>query len=93
MEAATINKNFKSALTLEEALAAFFKAHSTEDTQVLFWKFFQCWVTRDCNIKADLSDEEVALFFDQLMDLVAAAYILHQANGALENKQEGEGHE
>lgn len=74
-------------------MKTFFGEHTPESAQVLFWKFFQCWVTRDCNIKADLSDEEVALFFDQLMDLVAAAYILHQANGALENKQEGEGHE
>lgn len=93
MEAVTINKNFTSALNIDEALAAFFKAHSPEDIQVLFWKFFKCWVRRDCDIEVELTNEEVALFFDQLMDLVAAAYILHQANGALENKQEGEGHE
>ena len=43
--------------------------------------------------QSELSDEEVALFFDQLMDLVAAAYILHQANRASPNQQEGNDHE
>ena len=93
MEAVIINHNFTASLTFKEVMKKFFDGHTPESTQVLFWKFFQCWVTRDCNIKADLSDEEVALFFDQLIDLVAAAYILHQANGASLNEQEGNGHE
>ena len=67
-------------------MTTFFKDNTPESVKVLFWKMFQCWVTRDCNIKADLSDEEIALFFDQLIDLVAAAHILHQANGAADPK-------
>ena len=93
MEAVITKQNFTSALPLKEVLTKFFDDHTPESANVLFWKFFQCWVTRDCNIKADLSDEEVALFFDQLMDLVAAAYILHQANGVSFNPQEGESHD
>ena len=93
MEAVIIKHNFTSAITLKEVMEKFFRDHSPEETKVLFWKFFQCWVTRECNLKADLSDEEVALFFDQLMDLVAAAYILHQANRVSANPQEGESHD
>ncbi|MDB5024948.1 MAG: hypothetical protein JWP78_2703 [Mucilaginibacter sp.] len=67
-------------------MAIFFKVNTPESVKVLFWKIFQCWVTRDCKIKADLSDEEIALFFDQLIDLVAAAHIAHQANRASGSK-------
>jgi hypothetical protein len=93
MEAVIIKHNFTAALSLKEVMATFFRDNTPETAKVLFWKFFQCWVTKDCNIKAEISDEEVALFFDQLIDLVAAAYIVHQANGALSNPQEGIGHE
>jgi hypothetical protein len=93
MEAVIAKQDFTSALPLKDVLTKFFDDHTPESTNVLFWKFFQCWVTRECNIKADLSDEEIALFFDQLMDLVAAAYILHQANRVLPTEQEGSGHE
>jgi hypothetical protein len=93
MEAVIIKYNFRASLSLKEVMSKFFDDHTPESTKVLFWKFFQCWVTRECNIKADLSDEEVALFFDQLMDLVAAAYILHQANGVSKNPQEGKENE
>ncbi|MEZ2338386.1 hypothetical protein AB6735_22250 [Mucilaginibacter sp. RCC_168] len=93
MEAIIVKDNFTSGLSLKDELAIFFRDNTPESAKVLFWKLFQCWVTKDCNIKADIRDEEVALFFDQLMDLVAAAYILHQANGALPNPQEGEWHE
>ncbi len=89
MEAVSNNFNITSALTLNEAMSSFFKDNTPESVKVLFWKMLQCWVTRDCNIKSDLSDKEVALFFDQLIDLVAAAHILHEANRALESGQEG----
>jgi hypothetical protein len=82
MEAVIIKHNFTAGKTLKEIITTFFKDNTPESTQVLFWKFFQCWVSRDCKIKADLTDEEVALFFDQLIDLVAAAHIVHQANRA-----------
>lgn len=93
MEAADINKGITSDLSFEEAAETFFKDHSTQSVQVLVWKFFQCWVTRDCKIISDLSDEEIALFLDQLIDLVAAAQILHEANRVSENQREGDGHE
>lgn len=93
MEAVYLNKNFPSDLSLKEVMTAFFKGNSPESAKVLFWKMFQCWVTRDCNLKADVSDEELALFFDQLIDLVAAAHILHQANRVSPTGQEGLSHE
>jgi len=92
MEAVTIKTNLISNLSFKEVVASFFKDNTPDSAQVLFWKLFQCWATQDCSLKAELSDKEVALFFDQLINLVAAAYILHQANGAL-NQQEGNGHE
>src|SRR4051812_8753629 len=64
MEALIINHNFKANVSLKEVMSTFFRTNDPETTKVLFWKFFQCWVTKDCHIKADLSDEEVALFFD-----------------------------
>jgi hypothetical protein len=79
---ALINKNPPSVLPFEKVMESFFKGYSPDMARNFFWKMFQCWTIKDCKIKAEISDEEVALFFDQLIDLVAAAYILHQANGA-----------
>jgi len=89
MEAVHINFNITSELSFNNVAKTFFEDNTPDSVRVLFWKLFQCWVTRDCNIKSDLADEEIALFFDQLIDLVAAAHILHQANRASENEQEG----
>lgn len=93
MEAVFINNNFTSAILLRKVMDAFFKANTPDSARELFWRMFQCWVTKECNIKAEISDEEVALFFDQLIDLVAAAYIVHQANRVSQTGQEGIGHE
>lgn len=92
MEADVINNNFTSCSNYRAGLAKFFRDNTPDSAKVMFWKLFQCWATKECTIKAEVTDEEVALFFDQLTDLVAAAYILHQANGASENPQKGEGH-
>ena len=89
MKAVSYNHELTAGLSFKDATKAFFKDNTPESVKVLFWKMLQCWVTRDCNIKSDLSDKEVALFFDQLIDLVAAAHILHEANRALESGQEG----
>jgi hypothetical protein len=90
MEAVYNIFNSSSEISLKEAMNVFFKDHTPESAKVLFWKMFQCWVTRDCKIKADLSDEEIALFFDQLINLVTAAHLLRQANGASnQNSREG----
>ena len=93
MEAVIIQPNFTSSLTFKQVMEKFFKAHTPEETKVLFWKFFQCWVTRDCNIKADLSDEEIAKFFDHLIDLITATHQLHEANAAIPGLQEGDDRE
>ena len=89
MEAAFINKNQSSGRSLKEAMTAFFNTYTPDSAKVLFWKFFQCWAVQECHIKTDVSDEEVALFFDQLIDLVAAAHIEHEANRVSENRQQG----
>ena len=93
MEAVIIQPIIASSLTIKQVMERFFKAHTPEETKVLFWKFFQCWVTRDCNIKADLSDLEVAQFFDHLMDLITATHELHEANAAVQRPQEGDDRE
>lgn len=61
-------------------MTAFFHRHSPESVQLLFWKMFQCWVTKDCTHKGQVSDQEVALVFDQIVELVAAAYSVHQSS-------------
>ena len=93
MEAVFINKSFTSNLSLKEVTATFFKENTPESAKIFFWKMFQCWALKDCKIKAEISDEEVALFFDQLIDLVAAAYIVHEANRVSPTRQEGIEHE
>ena len=90
MEAVFTHKHFKTDLPLGEVLDNFFKGNTPESARVFFWKVFQCWALKDCNIKAEISDAEIALFFDQLIDLVAAAYIVHQANGASNKPQGGD---
>jgi len=61
-------------------MANFFRKHSPDSAKFLFWKVFQCWALKDCRIKAEVSDEELALFFDHLNELVDAAYFEHQAS-------------
>jgi hypothetical protein len=89
MEAVLQHRDFGTGLPLKEVMDAFFGENTPESVKELFWKMFQCWVTKDCKIRADISDEEIALFFDQLIDLVAAAYTVHQANRAPQTGQKG----
>ncbi|MFI5161231.1 MAG: hypothetical protein ACHQHN_08130 [Sphingobacteriales bacterium] len=93
MEAVFAHKDFNFELPLKEVMETFFGVNTPESVKELFFRMFQCWVTKECNIKAEISDEEMALFFDQLTDLVAAAYTVHQANRALQTGQEGGGDE
>jgi hypothetical protein len=90
MEAALIKNNLSSGRSLKEVMSDFFNAHTPDSVQVLFWKFFQCWTKKECKDLSDLTDKDVALFFDQLIDLVAAAHIEHEANRVSNNPhQEG----
>ncbi len=93
MEAEFTNKSFSENLTFSEAATSFFKGYTPDSTREIFWKIFQCWALKDCKIKAEISDEEVALFFDQLIDLVAAAYTVHQANRVSDHPPEGLTHD
>ena len=93
MEAVFIDKSFSDSSSLSEVISLFFEKNTPDSAKTIFWKIFQCWALKDCKIKAEISDEEVALFFDQLIDLVAAAYIVHQANRVSLTGQEGKEHE
>lgn len=93
MEAVIIKHGLTFELSLKEMMETFFKVNTPDSVREFFFKVFQCWVTRDCNIKAEISDEEVALFFDQLTDLVAATYNLHQSGITPLNKQGGNNNE
>ena len=61
MGALTNNNNSFSGLPFSDVMAGYFKAHTPESTKVLFWKVFQCWALKDCDLKAEVSDEEIAL--------------------------------
>lgn len=88
MEALYIHQKLSSGRAFKDVIAAFFKAHTPDSTKYLCWKLFQCWALKDCNIKAEITDEEVAFFFDQVIELVAAAYAEHQS----EKPQGGDTH-
>lgn len=74
--------------SLMKATALFFKERSFGETQNIFFKLFQCWGLKDCQKRIDLTNTEVALFYDQLIGIVTAAYLLHQANRVFQTGQE-----
>jgi len=69
MEAGT-NNNSNQGRSLKEVMTAVFNSITPDTSQVLTWKIFQCWTTRDCNFKSDVTNEEIAAFLDQLNLLV-----------------------
>ncbi|QEM03714.1 hypothetical protein DIU31_009385 [Mucilaginibacter rubeus] len=87
MGAINFNNSPSSETPFKDVLANFFVANTPETMKVFAWKIFQCWTLKDCNQKAEISDEKLALFLDQLIGLVAAAYNVHQANNAAETKE------
>lgn len=89
MEAEFIYKKLYPQQPFKDVLEVFFSEYSPQTTHFLFLKIFQCWGINKCTLKSEISDEEIALFFDQLIDLVAAAHIEHQANRVSHNKQHG----
>ena len=82
MEAAIKNDRHSSVLSLKEVMETFFSNNTPDKVKYLFWKLFQCYVTKDCNEKAEVPNEEVALFYDQLIDLVNAVYVVYQGDRA-----------
>ncbi|WP_345952993.1 hypothetical protein [Mucilaginibacter sp. PAMB04168] len=93
MEAILTNNSFSSGPPLKEVMATFFRKHTPDSAKLLFWKVFQCWALKDCTIKAEVSDQELALFFDQLNELVDAAYLEHQASESNPKSPEDSNHE
>jgi type II secretory pathway component PulF len=90
MEAAVQNLTDLNALSPYEVLEAFFRVNSRDEVWDKCFGLLKVWAKRPGDIK-QYSDEEIALFLDQLIDLVAAASTLHEANKALVNSQ-GEQH-
>ncbi|WP_426671982.1 hypothetical protein ACPPVU_12175 [Mucilaginibacter sp. McL0603] len=80
MEAVIMKSYCPSDLPPEEVIDLFFRNYSSETMWVNTFYLFKCWTTNSCGLKEKLPNEELALFLDQLIDLVAAAYTLHQAN-------------
>ncbi|MGN6639743.1 MAG: hypothetical protein ACTHJ8_12590 [Mucilaginibacter sp.] len=93
MEAAFVNNNLSSGRPLKEAISAFFNSYTPESAKALCWTIFRCWAIKECKSLADVPDQEIALFLDQLINLVAAAYIEHEANRVSQTRQEGSGDE
>jgi hypothetical protein len=80
MEAVKKKPYHPSDLPPEEVIALFFQNYSHETMWTNAFYLFKCWTTNSCGLKENLPDQEIALFLDQLIDLVAAAFTLHQAN-------------
>lgn len=60
----------------------FFKGRSFAATQDTFFKLFHCWSANDCQSQADLTEQEFAMFCDELISLVSASYVVYQAHRA-----------
>jgi hypothetical protein len=76
-----VNFNLNSPdSSLLEAMNLFFNNRSFGTTQNIFFKLFQCWGIKECDEVVNLSNEEVALFLDDLLNLVSISYIAYQAN-------------
>ena len=88
MEAVFINENSRDGVHLIKAVNVYFERNTLESTKFRLWQLFQCWAVKDCKIKAETSDEEIALFFDQLIELVAAASTLHESYRANQDEKE-----
>ena len=69
---------------IQLVLEKFFSTNSEESTREIFWYLFKAWVSQPED-KQYYSNQEIALFFDQLLELVAAAYTLHQSHRANSN--------
>ena len=80
-------------LSPEKVIENFFDTYSIEQVKERFWFIFKSRVTSPTRDLDQLPDEETALFFDQLTDLVSAAFELHQANGARTGQREGGAHD
>lgn len=72
-------------------LAEFFRVHSVEGVRGRLFCVLRAWAHCPVGHRSGVSDEDIALFFDQLIGLVAAASQLHQADRVAVDLQEGQG--
>jgi hypothetical protein len=88
MEVALKTFNLRQRIAFEKALSVLFDMRSPDNAYSMFWQLFEAW-TQFSAKKMQFTDKEIALFPDQLIDLVAAAHIEHEANRASGTGQEG----
>ena len=88
MEAVINQSYYPPDLPPERVIALFFQSYSSEDTREHAFHLFKCWVSNSCELKENIPNQELALFLDQLIDLVAATFTLHQANRVSNNPEE-----
>lgn len=93
MEAVFTNKNLPHELSLKKMMDAFFKVNNPDSIREIFFKLFQCWVTKDCNNKAEITDKELATFFDQITDFFTVAYDLYSKSNLTNADQERKGND
>jgi len=79
-----------SGTGLLKATELFFKTRTFGETKDTFFKLFQCWGIKECYKRIDLTNAEVALFYDQLLNLVGQAYITFHADKPALDGEEGE---
>jgi len=82
MEAAIRHSSLTPKQTLPTAIQDFFAHNNTRTTKNTLVHLFKAWASQP-ESKKQHTDEEIALFLDQLTSLVAAAEQLHQTNRAL----------
>jgi hypothetical protein len=64
--------------SFQQALPDFFKDYCIGGVKDRLWQLFKPWACQS-EVNKHCSDEEMALFLDQLIGLVAAAATLHEA--------------
>ncbi len=92
MEAVTTHNDQHPITSLKPTLENFFEKNTPDSVKISFLRLLQCYVLNDCDIRAEVPAKEVALFYDQLIALVDAAYLVHQANRAALTNNGGENH-
>ena len=74
--------------SLMTATETFFKNRTFGETQNTFFKLFQCWGTKECDKRFELSNIEVASFYDQLGEIVKEAYLFYQSSRSVTSIKE-----
>lgn len=89
MEAVTEHLKSESIPSLPQAMSEFFARFTSEETYTLIvFHLFKAWVCQPKENKK-YDEKKLALFCDQLINLVAAADQLHQGNRVSEDLEKG----